>query len=257
MLRTEKGGLWEAGKQGSFICMAVSLESFLWGLLSALRGLSPSRAWLRGIVLMGTWLPPASESLLDLGKPHKSPDEGRGEEPPPRLCGQPPAHPKGIQVTLKGPNLLWMGGPKKGLAARTHLGIKSDICPGFSLCLYFPREPGLNREVSILMENSGLKTETFRIFHLFLFISNPQLAVFLRMEDWAKQGLMDSYIEYIYKESIEYTQNIDINKIATHLCESIYKGDREFYYFGIHNIKRSYFSCFLCVAENKYRLMKG
>lgn len=47
---------------------------------------------------------------------------------------------------------------------------------------------------------------------------------------------MDSYIENIYKECIQYTHNTDINIIDMYLCDSIQKEGREFYYSGIHII---------------------
>ena len=47
-------------------------------------------------------------------------------------------------------------GPTKGLAARTHLRMKELHSPGIFFMLVPPRgtNVGLNREVSVLMENS-------------------------------------------------------------------------------------------------------
>lgn len=51
-----------------------------------------------------------------------------------------------------------------------------------------PKHLALNREVSVLMENRRLRVEIGYGSSLFLSISNPQPAVLLLMEDWAKRG---------------------------------------------------------------------
>lgn len=89
----------------------------------------------------------------------------------------------------------------------------------------------LNRELSVFMENSRLKIKVFRIFHLFLSISNPQQAVPLLTEDWTKPGLMDGCTEHIYKECIEDMHHVAINVPDLHLCESIQKEDHKFLLF--------------------------
>lgn len=136
---------------------------------------------------------PSQRASLTWGSHMRAQMRPEERSPPSAFWSQPQAQAEGILVILTGTNLPWMGS-NEGVSSQTsgvkwlHLVCLVLFSFIYLLYIYSPKHLALNREVSVLVENSWLRVGIGYGSSLFLSISNPQPAVLLLMEDWAKRG---------------------------------------------------------------------
>lgn len=119
---------------------------------------------------------------------------------PPAFWGQPQAQAKGIPVSLNGTNLPWMGTQQRGqqpdLKEESNGYIRFAWCCIHTrvFCTYIFQASG-TQQGSICPHGKQLIESRNRVCVISVSISNPQPAVLLLVEDWAKHRPMDSYID--------------------------------------------------------------